>query len=65
MKNYEGLNMVQKVHKNVRYMLSEAREIVKTKQKLPPLVKGSHNYLEGVLLSNIDSFQSKCITQQD
>lgn len=35
MRSYEPNNMVNKVHKNVKYMLSEAREIINIKNRIP------------------------------
>lgn len=41
MKNNEDKSMVQRVRKTVRRMLSEAREVIKVRSKVPSLV---HNH---------------------
>lgn len=41
MKNNEDKNMVQRVRKTVRRMLSEAREVIKIRSKVPSIV---HNH---------------------
>jgi hypothetical protein len=45
MKNNEEKSMVQRVHKTVRRMLSEAREVVKVRNKVPPLLY-NHPFLQ-------------------
>lgn len=44
MKNNEDKNMVQRVRKTVRKMLSEAREVIKIRNKVPSIVP-SHPFL--------------------
>ena len=45
MKNNEDKSMIERVHKTVRRMLSEAREVIKLRTKVPPLLH-NHPFLQ-------------------
>jgi hypothetical protein len=49
---YELTSMVHRVHKNVKYMISEARQIIKAKNRVPIPSGKPQIYIEDVSSSN-------------